>query len=65
MSQIEHLGEYAKRGFFEKRNIDGIGKGRKQPHTEETKNEDMIYNINNGITLCKKCHKEIHRKRGY
>lgn len=28
-------------------------------------NENMIYEVNNGMTLCKKCHKEVHRKRGY
>ena len=26
---------------------------------------DPLWDINNGITLCKKCHKEIHEKRGY
>lgn len=28
-------------------------------------NIENRYNINNGITLCKDCHKEIHKKFGY
>ena len=29
------------------------------------KNEDLIFDVNNGITLCKECHRKVHRKRGY
>jgi len=28
------------------------------------KDEGMIYEVDNGITLCKECHRKIHRKRG-
>lgn len=30
----------------------------------EAENCDMLWNIDNGITLCKKCHKEVHRIEG-
>jgi 5-methylcytosine-specific restriction endonuclease McrA len=147
---VENLGIYAKKGFYEKRDVSGIGHGFNRKHTEESKikmslsklgkpsklkgipqinkrgenaahwkggklrrtavyrsriewkiwrekvfirdswtcqkcgarcvalhphhlvavkelvgkNDDMIFNVSNGLTLCVPCHREVHRKRG-
>ena len=28
------------------------------------KNEDLRYDVSNGVTLCKECHLDFHRKYG-
>lgn len=42
-----------------------IGGNLEAHHIKSFKDhKDLRYDVDNGITLCKKCHKEIHKKKG-
>ena len=35
----------------------------KDKHTKLNVDDDIFYNIKNGVTLCRKCHKQLHKQQ--
>lgn len=63
--KVWRLGVY-KRDFYTCQKCGKIGKNLNAHHVENwADNEDLRYDINNGLTLCELCHNTFHRNYGY